>query len=178
MPTTLIRRTARLRDLALGRGTRLIRRGSSTPDPNVVVNPSFETNLDGWTFAKPANRVAGGHDGSFHAEIAVADSENDFSSRFESNADANIPAAVGEEWTLDIWVDGGSPVIGIRWRNGAEANVGFDQATNSGETVGDFTRWSVTATAPATTAFVHIEGYNNSASLVMGIDAASLVEVV
>jgi hypothetical protein len=44
MPTTLIRRTARLRDMGLGRGTRIIRRGGT----DIIVNGGFETDLGFW----------------------------------------------------------------------------------------------------------------------------------
>lgn len=179
MPTTLIRRTARLREAGphgIGRGSRLLRRPSIyLAGTNVVANPSFETDLSGWSFSKAASRVAGGVDGAWSAQIAVATTADDFTSDFNF---ASPPAAAeGESWSGRIWSHGGSPVFRLSFWD-----AGFTSSTHhflvaTGRQIGSWSEYQfLAAVAPAGTAFVFLGGYNQSATDLMAIDALSLVQ--
>lgn len=91
---------------------------------------------------------------------------------------AFIAAVPAEVWSAQIWVEGGSPEIYIRWGDAGQANLAaVGPLTVSGDPVNGFRKYTLMSqTAPANTAFVRIEGYNQHATQVMHIDAASLVQ--
>jgi len=179
MPATLIRRTARLREAGphcIGRGSRLVRRFSAVlAGANAVANPSFEMDLSGWTFSKTANRIAGGVDGAWCAQIAVADTEDDFTSDFNF---ASPPAAAeGESWSGKIWARGGSQVFRLSFWDAGFTSPTHHFLVATGQQIGPWAAYQfLAAVAPAATAFVFLGGYNQSATDLMAIDALSLVQ--
>lgn len=128
MPTTLIRRTARLRDLGLGRGTRLIRRWWET-----VFLAGFEVDTESWT--------AG-------ASTSVASSTNEAQTGTHSlrvaataaagfvTAQRNLSAPTqGDTYAFDVWIIGEGSAIGkqyiarVRENGGAQADANVASAT-------------------------------------------------
>lgn len=169
MPVQLVRRTARLRDASLGRGSRLVRRFSAfLPGANSAFNPSFETDLTNWTFDKAASRVAGGVDGAWCAQVATATSTGDFSSGFNTLRAANPT----ETWIARLWVADGTLVLVLRyWDAGFTTNTDTPM-TATGATKNGFALYQAQAVAPSGAAFITIQGFNNHAGQTMRIDAA------
>lgn len=178
----LIRRTARLREAGphgVGRRSRLMRRPPLfLVGSNAVLNPSFETNLLLWDFAKTAERVAGGVDGAWSAEIAAADTTGDSTSGF--NIQGPPEPSEGEVWSARIWVRAGSGTPDIRMRFW---DAGFTEPedfalTPTGEARGGWLAYQyLGAVAPADAAFLYLHGWNQHATETLQIDAASLVQV-
>lgn len=135
---------------------------------NDAFNPSFEADLANWTFDKTAQRVAGGVDGDWCAEVAVATSTGDFSSGFQTLRAAEAT----ETWIARLWVKDGTLVMVLRyWDAGFTTNTDTPM-TATGETHNGFALYQAQAVAPANTAFIVIQGFNNHATETMLIDAA------
>lgn len=174
---TLIRRTARLREAGpqgIGRGSRLVRRFSAfLTGTNTLTNPSFETDLSVWTFSKTAQRVAGGIDGDWCAEVAVADSPNSFT----SNASVIISAAEGDVWSVQLWTSGGDPDVFFQYLDAGFGSLGSVGPLPASGSHGGFTRYQlINQTAPVDTAFFQFVVHNQSDADVMLLDAVSLVQ--
>lgn len=148
MPTTIIRRTARLRDQALGRGTRLVRRGN----PDLIANGGFEVDTTGWIqFQEGASTFVrvegvGAHSGVAYAVLTVAGGAG-FGQRaydFATNptlgtvydltawVKAENVAAQGATASLRLWGIGGSQADAIINANTLILTSSYQELTVSG----------------------------------------------
>ena len=77
----------------------------SSLTPNLVGNPSFETNTSGWSSYSSSTiaRVAGGHDGSWALEVRGPSSTALFGANDSPSWVASTPA-VGTRYRISAWV--------------------------------------------------------------------------
>jgi hypothetical protein len=126
---------------------------------NLITNPSFETNTSGWlsTGSSVTRDTSQFYSGTASARIAFADFGDRSIYFVESPFTPTISATAGQTYTFSIYVkqesDSSTAYASINWRNSSNdsisSNSGSEIATNSS----GWTRVTLTATAPANTAF-------------------------
>lgn len=137
-----------------------------------TANFTFANGLTGWTFGKPGTHVTDdGVDDLFSADVAVATVTDDFSSVAISPSATALP---GQVWTGSLWIKSGSPVFLFQFLDAGLAQLAAVFGASTGETANGFTRYQASDTAPANTAWIRLNAYNNHDTNLMRIDAAAL----
>jgi len=145
------------------------------PGVNAFPNPSVETNLDDWIFfTKEGLRVPGILDGSWAAQVDVADAPNDYSSA----GAARVAASPDDVWSGQIWASGGTPEVYLQFLDAAFGSTGAQgPIAPTGVVIKGYRQYqSLDFLAPADTTSVQMVAYNQSAVAVMLLDAASLIQ--
>lgn len=135
--------------------------GTVTVRENLVTNPSFEVDATGWDGyfgtggAGTAARVAGGYVGGYEYRLTwTTASTGGFCSAYTTT---NIAATVGKTYTYSVWVKTSAArriQATINWSTSASAYISTSFGTAVYALANTWTRISVTATAPANTAFI------------------------
>jgi len=133
-------------------------------EPNVLVNPSFNTNLIGWTTF--GNVVRDARAGSFRTPAGSAKMFSTFSPDTPSGMFQSFAATAGSLWQLDAYAmtsclfndaitgtNDNSVIAKIVFRDAGNVEIGANQTVILDNTspLGDWTAHTVTAVAPAGT---------------------------
>ena len=140
--------------------------GTVTVRTNLITNPSFETNTTGWN---PAGAVSGSltrvttdaYVGTASAQMAWTGAGLGY---IEQSNTASAAASAGATYTGSIYVkqtvgSARSISLNFNWWNSSNAYISTTSGTASTTVIGSWVRYSITATAPATTASVGFQVY-------------------
>ena len=140
--------------------------GTVTVRTNLITNPSFETNTTGWN---PAGAVSGSltrvttdaYVGTASAQMAWTGAGLGY---IEQSNTASAAASAGATYTGSIYVkqtvgSARSINLNFNWWNSSNAYISTTSGTASTTVIGSWVRYSITATAPATTASVGFQVY-------------------
>jgi hypothetical protein len=148
----------------------MINNGVTHPH-NLVENPSFEASgafmLSGWNYngqSAITNNSANAHHGN-NAMVSTANSTN-----FNISSLKYLEAVPGDVFYADLWYKAaagtdGAGSFSFQYYDASKANIGSSSAAPMLSASTTYTRASLTATAPANTAYVRLSiGINNTST--------------
>jgi hypothetical protein len=126
---------------------------------NLITNPSFETNTSGWLSAASSvtRDTSQFYSGTASARIQSAGFGDSSIYFVESPFTPTISATAGQTYTFSIYVkqESGSSTayVSINWRNSSNDSISSNSSSEIATNSSGWTRVTLTATAPANTAF-------------------------
>ena len=126
---------------------------------NLITNPSFETNTSGWLSAGSSvtRDTSQFYSGTASARIQSAGPGDSSIYFVESPFTPTISATAGQTYTFSIYVkqESGSSTayVSINWRNSSNDSISSNSSSEIATNSSGWTRVTLTATAPANTAF-------------------------
>ncbi len=131
---------------------------------NLVPNPYFDNNATGWnndsnvTVARSTSQARSGT--ASLAMTSVAGGTMGTSSDYYASGTA-IPVTVGTSYTANVWfraaVSARSVRVDLSWRNSSGVSVSTSTGSTVTDTTSGWTKATITATAPATAAYVYVK---------------------